>query len=372
MGLDERDSRGFPKRWTGLAATGTNQAAAFVLLDGGYHEFTTVVSGTGASLPVVFPWSREITISNNGANALLIYPPSGGTIDTSSSSVSLAAGSSATYWATSPTNWQDRVTGGSGGGGGGSSTITEVSQTSSFAAAAGSFYAVSGSSAVTATLPTAAGIAGQTIRVRCANSYTGLCTITGTGGQTIGGQASRIIFAGESPLLQSDGANWVRTGGIVIQSYCVMNNSAFQSPVYNTPTTVNFDTIVKDNTGIMANITNHTIAAIRPGRYRFWSIVSFGITGGPTLAFSLYIAAVKNSTNEFFDDNTYYMNNLFSSMTVSEKCGGIISLAAADTMKVQWNETNSGGSTPFATVNGLGSTGGAPFTQVELEEILDW
>ena len=207
MGLDERDSRGFPKRWTGLAATGTNQATAFVLLDGGYHEFTTVGSGSGASLPVIMPWSREITISNNGANALLIYPPSGGTIDTSSSSVSLSAGSSATYWATSPTNWQDRVTGGSGGGGGGgSSTITEVSQASSFTAFAGTFYAISGSSAVTATLPTAVGIAGQTIRIRCVSGYTGLCTITGTSGQTIGGQASRIIFAGESPLLQSMGA----------------------------------------------------------------------------------------------------------------------------------------------------------------------
>jgi hypothetical protein len=268
MAIDERDGRGFPKRWTGLAATGTNQATAFVLLDGGYHEFTTVGSGTGAVLPVVMPWSREITISNNGANALLIYPPSGGTIDTAGSSVSLAAGSSATYWATSPTNWQDRVTGGSGGGGGGgSTTITEVSQTASFTAAANSFYAISGSANVTATLPTAVGIAGQTIRVRCVSGYTGLCTITGTGGQTIGSQASRIIFAGESPLLQSDGSNWIRAGGLIIPATCIINPSGAQSLLGGSVTTIAYDTIVYDNTGKMVNVTSHNIKTLRPGQY---------------------------------------------------------------------------------------------------------
>ena len=88
-----------------------------------------------------------------------------------------------------------------------SSTITETSETASFTAAAGGFYAISGSAAVTATLPTAAGIAGQTVRIRCVAAYTGLCTITPQSGQTIGGQASRIIFAGESPVSKSDGTN---------------------------------------------------------------------------------------------------------------------------------------------------------------------
>jgi hypothetical protein len=41
-------------------------------------------------------------------------------------------------------------------------------------------------------------------------------------------------------------------------------------------------------------------------------------------------------------------------------------------MKAQWNETNSGGTTAFASVNGLDITGGAPFTQMELEEVIDW
>jgi hypothetical protein len=277
MAIDERDGRSFPKRWTGLTATGTNQATAFLALDGGYHEFTTVASGSGASLPVVMPWSREITISNNGASALLVYPPSGGTIDNGSAnaSVSLAAGSSATYWATGSTNWQSRVTGGSGGGGGGSATFTEVSRTASFTAAANGFYAISGSSNVTATLPTAVGIAGQTIRIRCASGYTGLCTITGTSGQTIGGASSRIIFVGESPLLQSDGSNWVRTGGTIIPATCTINSIGTQSIASTVQTSIAFNAIVYDNTGQMAVTASNEIKILRPGRYTMYASAYF-------------------------------------------------------------------------------------------------
>jgi hypothetical protein len=94
----------FPK--TGMAAAGTNQATATILTNNTHHEFTTVGASTGALLPVgLLP--SEISVYNDGSNTLAIYPPVGGSIDggTTNASVSLAAGSGVTFWASTPSNW---------------------------------------------------------------------------------------------------------------------------------------------------------------------------------------------------------------------------------------------------------------------------
>jgi hypothetical protein len=108
----------------GLAATGTTQATAFLLSNITYHEFTTVAIGSGAILPTPSIPS-EVTIYNDGANALLVYPSVGGTLNNGSvnAPVSLAAGTGVQYWASSSTNWYNTQTPGSGGGGGTSGTI---------------------------------------------------------------------------------------------------------------------------------------------------------------------------------------------------------------------------------------------------------
>jgi hypothetical protein len=106
-----------PSLQTGLTATGSSQATAFLLTNNTLHEFTTVASSTGAILPVgVTP--SEVSIFNHGASSLSIYPPTGGSIDagTANASVSLAAGSGVTFWASTPSNWYHLVTSGVGGG----------------------------------------------------------------------------------------------------------------------------------------------------------------------------------------------------------------------------------------------------------------
>jgi hypothetical protein len=363
MGYDERDSRGFPKRWTGLAATGTNQATAFPLLDGGYHEFTTVGSGTGAVLPVVMPWSREITISNNGANALLIYPPSGGTIDTTNASVSLAAGSSATYWATSPTNWQDRVTGGSGGGGGGgSTTIAEVSQTSSFTAAANGFYAISGSSNVTATLPSAVGIAGQTIRIRCVPGYNGLCTIATVSSQTINGSTTRIIYAGESPLLQSDGANWVRTGGTIVPCTCQITLGTDQSVTFGSQPVVQLNTVAFDNSGFMTTaVSSFEVAIFRPGQYLVTAQIGFRAMTSNTQIYVIAVNIFKNGSQLNAGVQATVASATGIAYTPSLNAAGQIVLAAGDLLTVKAYQNNS-----TTTTETLSASGGNFLTVVEV------
>jgi hypothetical protein len=107
---------------TGLTATGTNQATAYPLWPGNtQHEFTTVASGTGALLPSAIP--STISVHNAGANALLIYPPVGGTIDGGSvnAPATVAAGATSTFWVAEPLSWYTSAL-----VGGGTGTVTSI------------------------------------------------------------------------------------------------------------------------------------------------------------------------------------------------------------------------------------------------------
>lgn len=63
----------------GLTATGTTQATA-LQLQADVNRFTTVAASSGAILPAMNP-GDSCVVFNGGANALLVYPPVGGTIN---------------------------------------------------------------------------------------------------------------------------------------------------------------------------------------------------------------------------------------------------------------------------------------------------
>ena len=90
---------------TGAVGAGTTQATAYVITAPS-TQFSTVAAGSGAILGVI-PIGKSIFIANDGANALLVYPQSGGQIGTAvaNASVSIAAGTSATFRRLSITLW---------------------------------------------------------------------------------------------------------------------------------------------------------------------------------------------------------------------------------------------------------------------------
>jgi hypothetical protein len=70
-----------------LVATGNNQATALFMSLDDWQIFTNVAASTGAifspgtgSAPTPYSASDEVTITNHGANALTIYPATGGKI----------------------------------------------------------------------------------------------------------------------------------------------------------------------------------------------------------------------------------------------------------------------------------------------------
>jgi hypothetical protein len=88
----------------GLTATGVGQSDALALTSD-LNVFSTVATGTGARLQANLARGDEITVANNGANALLVYPPTGAAIGTAATNagVSVAAGKLGVFTLITPT-----------------------------------------------------------------------------------------------------------------------------------------------------------------------------------------------------------------------------------------------------------------------------
>ncbi len=71
-----------------LTAAGTSQTDAFAM-GNAINQFTTVAASTGALLPTSVH-GDTIFVSNQGANSLSVYPPSGGNINNGSANAAFA------------------------------------------------------------------------------------------------------------------------------------------------------------------------------------------------------------------------------------------------------------------------------------------
>lgn len=74
---------------TGLTAAGTTQATALALVEDNNFVGTTA-AGTGVILQSNLKKGDRIYVFNGGANALLVYPPVGGTIDGAAANAGLS------------------------------------------------------------------------------------------------------------------------------------------------------------------------------------------------------------------------------------------------------------------------------------------
>lgn len=88
---------------TGLTAAGSTQATALAIT-ADVNVFGTVASGTGAIL--AFSDGARILVRNGGANALLVYAPVGGTMNSSSNgSLSIGTAKNAEFISRDGRNW---------------------------------------------------------------------------------------------------------------------------------------------------------------------------------------------------------------------------------------------------------------------------
>lgn len=88
-------------RATGLTAAGSTQGTALALAAGvTYHIVSTAALNTGVVFPATgVDLGDEIGVTNNGANALAVYPPTGGTVNNlaTNAAYTVAVGKSALF-----------------------------------------------------------------------------------------------------------------------------------------------------------------------------------------------------------------------------------------------------------------------------------
>ncbi len=243
------------------------------------------------------------------------------------------------------------------------STSIESSQTVSFPAVPGTSYVISGSSNVTATLPTAVGITGQTVRLRCAKGYTGLLTIATTSSQTLGPSTAiiQILYAGETAVVQSDGANWARTGGVIIPCHAQLNLSTPQSIAAVTGVPVTLDTSVFDNTGKMNSTSGHTITAFRAGSYLVNVVGRFNAPD-PTLGYTFITQARKNGTQALFAQIGLGVTGIAGNQLVG--VSGTLVLAVGDALDVLVYFGPSTGTTALNLQGDASAANGPTFLEV--------
>jgi hypothetical protein len=135
-----------------------------------------------------------------------------------------------------------------------------------------------------ATLTIANGVYdGQLVGIQVLDTNTKLVTLDPAGSTPIDGSLTRIMWANEVAWLAWDNTNtmWRKVAGRSIAMGCTMSlsaNSAF--PTASTWEKCALNTSNFDNTGLMADTTNHVINILRPGNYN--AIFAMSMTGTGT------------------------------------------------------------------------------------------
>ncbi len=182
------------------------------------------------------------------------------------------------------------VTGGGGGGdmlAAGVNAITTVTNADANLAYATWTVVKATTANHTVTLPAPALASGkpQLVAVKVDPASTKLVTLAPHAAETIDGASSRVLWAGEFAVLLTDGTNWFKVDGQSYPMACRLALSAAQSISNDTLTRVNLDTTLVDNTGLMADTSNHRVAIQRAGSYVVTGTVSYPDEAGTVQVF---------------------------------------------------------------------------------------
>jgi hypothetical protein len=144
---------------------------------------------------------------------------------------------------------------------------------------ANTWNVISATASCNAKLPTPA--AGKVIGVRIALGSTNLFTLNPNAAETIDGATSRILWAGESAILISEGTNWYKVAGKSIPILCSMYRNGNQTGIASaTITQIALNATQADTTGLMADTGNNRINIKRTGLYLLTGGVTFDENNG--------------------------------------------------------------------------------------------
>jgi len=234
-----------------------------------------------------------------------------------------------------------------GGGGSASdllSTLTaaEIAVTGAVTATISRMHVCTGTSAnYTVTLPTAVGNTGKLIGFRMAGiaALSKLVTLDGNGSETIDGSTTRIMWAQESAILLSDGANWFKIAGKTLPMMAAMHLSTDQTGVVpSTTTKINVDTSDVNNTGQMTDTSGFEIDILRPALYACSGTVRCNAPPGTGITAP---GVAKNATSF----SNISIITAPAATAVATYASGIVTAAAGDVITLNWYHSLTGNST---------------------------
>ncbi len=174
----------------------------------------------------------------------------------------------------------------SGGGAGEFDSLTEISivNTATTLTISRKHSIKETSTARTMTLPAAS--ANKVIEFRITTDTTNLVTIDAGTGVAINGSQTRIMHAGESAKLVSDGTNWFKVGGLTIPMTARIGRTSGVSGGIGTAsvTLIPCNVLRSDNSGLVADTTNGWLNIVRPGTYECSGYVSYDNTDAAATA----------------------------------------------------------------------------------------
>jgi uncharacterized protein YjbI with pentapeptide repeats len=209
----------------------------------------------------------------------------------------------------------------------------------------GKMHACTVTAPYTLTLPTPVGVSQQQIAVRVRQDATALLTLATAGGN-IEGQATRVMWAGESAILESDGTNWVKIGGKTIPMNCQIFQNTGQTLPDSTFAVVTVDITHLDNTGLMASPSTNQINVLRPGLYAVTG--RMGMSGAPA-------AASRSILNVKSNGSTLLIQDERSVVTGTNLCCAVstdVALSAGDYVQLSYRQACGSG---WDTVAGAGA-----------------
>ena len=210
--------------------------------------------------------------------------------------------------------------------------------------------------AFTLTLPTAASYAGYQIGVRITPSSTKLVTLASSGG-TFEGLSTRVMWAGESATLESDGTNWIKIAGKTRPMTCQYQDITAIAIATASQTTITFDTISRDNTGLMASSSR--IYINRPGLYSVKARI--GLANAPANSIRCITTVYKNLATTVIQQEVNAVTGTYLTFVASDD----IALIAGDFLQLQFYHA---AGVNWSTYGVTGSSNSA----MTVTEIPDW
>lgn len=186
--------------------------------------------------------------------------------------------------------------------------------------------------AYTVTLPAASGSSGKVITVVVAGSSTNLLTLAAAGTDTIDGQATRLLWAGEAAILYCDGTTWTKVGGRSIPLVCQAQrqNSSVTTLTDNAWNTIPMDTQTV-GPAFMYDATNGQIVVKRPAYYECSSSIYIRTATWPTDGYGGVSQTTGGTTNNIPGGQGYSYTNRNSAGSLID-FQTLLSCAAGDLM----------------------------------------